>query len=285
MSTLNGQPIKDTYPGLIKTTDNAAIDGTLKALEDGAGNTLPIEVSATGINFTGTVTGVPVGVESIVAGTNVTVDATDPANPIVNAAGGGGGGAADIGIVTNPAGTGDIGSQKVFRYNMFNTTGGVANQLMAAGGLYCSPTPYTPGSTIEDFAFKVPTSVAGATFDVGIYSNILNASGRMTPGVLIGTIATGIDASVIGSKEILGANILLTPSVYGVYWVAFLPLGGNPTAWKNSTQQFFFGGFTGGTADRIGLYRDFSGYTSLPADVSSVVFSAGNNESVLFGTR
>jgi len=146
MSTLNGQPIKDTYPGLIKTTDNAAIDGTLKALEDGAGNTLPIEVSATGINFTGTVTGVPAGdqgpqgpqgpigpigdqgfqgpegpigitgdqgfqgpegpigitgpqgaagtdgtdgvVQSIVAGTGVTVDNTDPANPIVNAAGG-----------------------------------------------------------------------------------------------------------------------------------------------------------------------------------------------------
>lgn len=34
-------------------------------------------------------------VESIVAGTNVTVDDTDPANPIVNATGGGGGGAVD----------------------------------------------------------------------------------------------------------------------------------------------------------------------------------------------
>jgi len=61
MSTLTGQPIKDTYQGLIKTTDNAAIDGTLKALTDGEGNPLPIEVSATGVNFTGDVTGLPVG--------------------------------------------------------------------------------------------------------------------------------------------------------------------------------------------------------------------------------
>ena len=139
MSTLNGQPIKDTYSGLIKTADNAAIDGTLKALEDGDGNTLPIEVSSTGINFTGTVTGVPVGaqgpqgpegpigitgsqgpqgpegpigitgaqgdqgpegpigitgpqgapgvdgvVQSVVGGTGVTIDNTDPANPVIN---------------------------------------------------------------------------------------------------------------------------------------------------------------------------------------------------------
>ena len=59
MATLSGQSIDTTYPGLIKTTDNAAITGTLKALEDGSGNTLPIEVSSTTVNFTGTVTGIP----------------------------------------------------------------------------------------------------------------------------------------------------------------------------------------------------------------------------------
>lgn len=61
MATLLGQQINLTYPGLIKTTDNSAIDGTLKALTDGEGNTLPIEVSTTEINFTGVVTGVPAG--------------------------------------------------------------------------------------------------------------------------------------------------------------------------------------------------------------------------------
>ena len=43
------------------------------------------------VDFTGTtVTGIDTGVQSVVAGTNVTVDNTDPANPIVSAAGGGG---------------------------------------------------------------------------------------------------------------------------------------------------------------------------------------------------
>ena len=117
MSTLNGKQINNTYNGLIKTSDEGAIDGTLKNLQDGEGNNLPLQVSNTGVNFTGTVTGIPAGaqgpqgpqgvegpqgvagpqgadgtgtVQTIVAGTNVTVDDTDPANPIVSAAGGGG---------------------------------------------------------------------------------------------------------------------------------------------------------------------------------------------------
>lgn len=68
MSTLNGLPINATYQGLIKTTDNAAIDGTPKALTDGLGNDLPIEVSTTqtkfkqNVDFTeAVVTGVPAG--------------------------------------------------------------------------------------------------------------------------------------------------------------------------------------------------------------------------------
>ena len=101
MSTLTGTKIKDTYPGLIKIEDNGAVQPTtLKTLTDGTGGTLPIQVSQVEtkftsgslVDFTGTtISGIPdSGVQSVVAGTNVTVDATDPANPIVNAAGGGG---------------------------------------------------------------------------------------------------------------------------------------------------------------------------------------------------
>ena len=59
MSSLENLQINDTFPGLIKTNDEAAVDGTLRTLQDGAGNNLPIEVSTTGVNFTGTVTGIP----------------------------------------------------------------------------------------------------------------------------------------------------------------------------------------------------------------------------------
>lgn len=40
------------------------------------------------------------GVESVVAGTGITVDDTDPANPIISATGGGGGGGVPIGVAT-----------------------------------------------------------------------------------------------------------------------------------------------------------------------------------------
>ena len=55
MSTLTGNKIKDTYTGLLKTSDNAPVTATLKAVEDGAGNAVPIQISTTEVAFTGAV--------------------------------------------------------------------------------------------------------------------------------------------------------------------------------------------------------------------------------------
>lgn len=93
MSTLTGTKIKDTYPGLLKTVDNEVVGATEKQITDGEGNAIPISMGTSGVSFTGaadftgaTVTGLPeTGVQSVVAGTNVTVDSTDPANPVVSA--------------------------------------------------------------------------------------------------------------------------------------------------------------------------------------------------------
>ncbi len=54
MASLQNTRIQDTFPGLIKTEDNAAIGATEKALTDGVGNPLPLEVSDTTIKFTDT---------------------------------------------------------------------------------------------------------------------------------------------------------------------------------------------------------------------------------------
>ena len=67
MATLTGNPIKDSYDGLIKTTDNAALSGTAKAITDGVGGATNLQMSTTSTNFvsgtvdfTGaTVTGLP----------------------------------------------------------------------------------------------------------------------------------------------------------------------------------------------------------------------------------
>ena len=96
MATLNGTQINNTYVGLIKTTDNAILGAVEKEITDGDGNSSTLKLGTTSASFVGTldltgatVTGLPVdGVQSVVAGTNVTVDNTDPANPIVSAVAG-----------------------------------------------------------------------------------------------------------------------------------------------------------------------------------------------------
>lgn len=57
MGDLTGKRIDQTFDGLIKTNDEQPIDGTLKGLQDGVGNNLPVQVSTSTINFTGVVTG------------------------------------------------------------------------------------------------------------------------------------------------------------------------------------------------------------------------------------
>jgi len=53
MSGLKGQTVATTYEGLIKTADSTPITTTPKALSDGDGNLLPMEVSVNGIDWTG----------------------------------------------------------------------------------------------------------------------------------------------------------------------------------------------------------------------------------------
>jgi hypothetical protein len=51
-TSLIGLLPQNTYSGLIKIGNNTSVDGTLKTVSDGAGNDLPMQASATVINFT-----------------------------------------------------------------------------------------------------------------------------------------------------------------------------------------------------------------------------------------
>ncbi len=74
MAQLTGNAIQNSYLGLIKTNDNAAIGGASKALSDGAGNAINMEIGTGSIKFpSGTVdfTGSSVqGLPSTGGGTN-----------------------------------------------------------------------------------------------------------------------------------------------------------------------------------------------------------------------
>lgn len=93
-TSLNGLTPAGTYPGLIKTGDNAPIDGTLKTLSDGNGNNLPMAVSTTAVNFTGTLTqGGTTLQPTLVSGTNIkTINGTSVL------------GSGNIAVVTSPSG-------------------------------------------------------------------------------------------------------------------------------------------------------------------------------------
>tara|TARA_R110001632_G_scaffold211578_2_gene337110 strand:- start:2129 stop:2902 length:774 start_codon:yes stop_codon:yes gene_type:complete len=134
MSSLQNLQISQTFPGLIKTNDEAAIDGTLRTLQDGAGNNLPMEVSTAGVNFTGTVTGLPTasavsslnlldGDLTLVAGTNVTITDDGNTNITINAAGGGGGGSVAVSMpyaqLSGPSGGDAIGNSVLIPANTF----------------------------------------------------------------------------------------------------------------------------------------------------------------------
>ena len=51
MAQLTGNAIQSSYLGLIKTNDNAAIGGATKALSDGAGNAINMEIGTGAIKF------------------------------------------------------------------------------------------------------------------------------------------------------------------------------------------------------------------------------------------
>lgn len=54
---LTGQQIKDTYEGVLNI-GATGLTGSLQTITDGLGNPLPMQVSSTTVNFTGTVTGI-----------------------------------------------------------------------------------------------------------------------------------------------------------------------------------------------------------------------------------
>ena len=88
MANLQNLQISQTYDGLIKTNDENPVDANLKGLQDGAGNNLPIQVSTTGVNFTGTVTGdnnttYDFGAAGAAGNINIALTGSDATNDVV----------------------------------------------------------------------------------------------------------------------------------------------------------------------------------------------------------
>lgn len=151
MGDLTGKRIDLTYDGLIKTNDEQPIDGTLKALQDGVGNNLPVQVSTTGVNFTGNVTGdndttydlnttqdgVNVVLElqpdtgssidvNLIPGSGITLTTASNRNVEIAATGGGGGVTYDL-TVEGVSGTGNV------KWVLTGSDGTIDNVIAVAG--------------------------------------------------------------------------------------------------------------------------------------------------------
>jgi len=170
-----------------------------------------LTIDATDASFVGTVdfstatvTGLPVdGVESVVAGTNITVDNTDPANPIISAAGGGA-----AGLVAG-IGTSSMKSADTLTTNPSTATS--INDIVLGDGAYDNTANATngrniiigsgAGMTAGEFNIVIgrnALSQKGGQVTIGDSAN--NASGQ---GIVIGTGAT---ANGSGEQLVIGLN-------------------------------------------------------------------------------
>ena len=142
-------------------------------------------------------------VQSVVAGTNVTVNNTDPANPIVSATGGSGG-LIGTHILSKP--------RSLFYYSNTLTQGNLQVSAITQNVLLL--TAFTPAYnlTIDTFIIQVTTLSVGDLAKVAIYSDL--------NGVPHTKLLESVDVSTdtIGTKTITGFSFTFTAGT--TYWIA-----------------------------------------------------------------
>lgn len=224
MATLTGQQIDQSYLGLLKTNDNAAIGATPKAIQDGAGGATNIELSTTATNFvsgtvdfTGaTVSGLPggsaglengTGSDSLQSASSLTTVAANAAGNDSIALGDSASATRQDGIaIGNGAaanGGGGDGSIAIGKGSLAS-----ANKSIAIG--INGTTSSSEGIVIGD---DVDSSFSDRAIAIGNAQNITNAADSITLGTQTDTsadsaIAIGRDAAATAIQAVaLGRDV------------------------------------------------------------------------------
>jgi hypothetical protein len=173
--SLNGLTPAGTYPGLIKTGDNTAIDGTLKVLSDGNGNNLPMEVSTAGVNLTGSPTVNSVAIanttqvaakqDTLVSGTNIkTINSTSIL------------GSGNINVVTSPSGVAgaiQFSNGSAFASDASNLFWNDTNNRLGIGtNAPSTPISIISGNGSSDGTTGISFGASPANFRLANYFNI-----------------------------------------------------------------------------------------------------------------
>lgn len=157
-TALTGLGVGSTYNGLLKTTDNAVLDGTLRVITDGFGNSSALQVSTAGVASSGTlsVTG---------ASTLAALSATTGAFSSTLSVAGAISGAGFTALFASPPAIGGT-TPAAGAFTTLSATGAItlgnANTL-TWGGAYGAGTPAIIGSTgAGELQFR-PTGSTGGT--------------------------------------------------------------------------------------------------------------------------
>ena len=263
MATLNGQQINNTYSGLIKTTDNAALGATEKEITDGVGTASTLKLGTASASFVGTldvtgatVTGLPVDPNTtydlaaaqaglnvditltgsdattdtvqLTAGTNITLTET-AGNITIDAAGGGGGGSTpnlyttSRGVSMYPAA---VGSVKLWRTTYTANSYASAGFSQSNGDMTATAMSLIPGQPIDSVGVYIQATAVAGTVDLALYKAAYDALGNITGGELeynFGSIA----ATTAGLQTIVGAGHTLGATVEDTYWLCLLNNSGS----------------------------------------------------------
>ena len=254
MSQLGDKQIKDTYPGIIKTSDEGAVGSTPKRLQDGEGNNLPVDVTTAGMRYFGTqdFTNATIigGGASGTSGTDGTsgldglpgtsgtdgtsgLDGANGTSGSSGTSGGGGGGSAtffntasDLQYVPYSIPSNYGNAYKPFERAGVNLTSSV---VLTAERMSFVPFGAADGYIIQDVAFNLKTIGATQAFGlkIGVYEAIFRVVGTTTyivPGDLLVDFGTdAISLGTTGLKEATNLGVTLPAStVPNHYFLAFV---------------------------------------------------------------
>lgn len=248
MSNLNDKLINQAYKGLIHTSDEAAITGTPKRLQDGEGNNLPVEVGTSSMKYYGTqdftnatVLGISGGGGgSGTSGTDGTsgTSGTDGSSGSsgssgVSPAGGGGGGGGDIialSLIQNVNTFWQYCYKPIIASNGAPTANLVYYRFGATSQVSAVPTnQFKAGDTIDEIAFFVQDASATATdLVIGIHDSILLPSGELAVGQLLHTLTNDVAlVQTTGFKQLTGLGITVADNTSGtgIYFATWWTVG------------------------------------------------------------
>lgn len=280
MGSLTNQKIKDTYPGLIKTTDEGAINATPKALTDGMGNALPVLVGTAGMTYSGTQDFSGATLVGVPAGAKGDTGATGPAGPKGDKGDPGSGSAsADYYNTTTPPLP--VAGIDWFKLNVPALTfSGTGWTLGAAGSVRFTPVlSLLAGEKIDDVAVLVTTAVASSTLTLGLYSVTADANG-LYASTLLTTFGT-VDTSTTGKKVITGLNYTIPASAASFYYVGFLQLGGASAVSiqgpANNLSVVNYAALDATTMNRAMSVTGATGQSALPTTISAAAWGGYAN--------